>query len=86
MKRFRLSTLLLLVAITALGVALVAQQERAARREAELRAKIKEWEDTDTSIRWQEMNERRRRRYGPWNDQDTGKRQAVKPRAEDGER
>lgn len=86
MKRFRLSTLLLLVAITALGVALVAQQQRAARREAELRAKIKEWEETDTAIRWQEMNERRLRRYGLRNDQDAGKRQAVKANIEDGER
>ena len=36
MKRFRLSTLLLLVVIAALSLALVIQERRAARREAEL--------------------------------------------------
>jgi hypothetical protein len=36
MKRFRLSTLLLLVVIAALSLALVMQERRAARREAEL--------------------------------------------------
>jgi hypothetical protein len=36
MRRFRLSTLLLLVVITALVVALVVQHDRAARREVEL--------------------------------------------------
>jgi hypothetical protein len=36
MKRFRLSTLMLLVVITALCVALLVQHDRAARREAEL--------------------------------------------------
>jgi hypothetical protein len=36
MKRFRLSTLLLLVIIAALSVALVVQERRAARREADL--------------------------------------------------
>jgi hypothetical protein len=40
MKRFRLSTLLLLIAISALGVALVVQQQRAARREAELQRRL----------------------------------------------
>ena len=38
MRRFRLSTLMLLIAIAALSVALIMQQQRAARREAELRA------------------------------------------------
>ena len=40
MKRFRLSTLLLLVVIVALSLALVVQQRRAARREAELQARL----------------------------------------------
>jgi hypothetical protein len=40
MRRFRLSTLLLLIVIAALGVALVVQQQRAARREAELRGQM----------------------------------------------
>ena len=35
-KRFRLSTLLLLIVIAALSLALVAQERRAARREADL--------------------------------------------------
>ncbi len=38
MRRFRLSTLMLLIAIAALSVALIMKQQRAARREAELRA------------------------------------------------
>jgi hypothetical protein len=42
MKRFRLSTLMLLVVIAALGVALVVQHRRAARREAELEARLAE--------------------------------------------
>lgn len=64
MKRFRLSTLLLLVVIVGLVFALVAQQRQAERREAALRAEIKNWEQTDTNIRWTEMNERRLRRNG----------------------
>jgi hypothetical protein len=40
MKRFRLSTAMLLIVIAALCVALVAQQRRAAHREAELRARL----------------------------------------------
>jgi hypothetical protein len=40
MKRFRLSTLMLLVVIAALVVALAVQQRRAARREAELQARL----------------------------------------------
>jgi hypothetical protein len=38
MKRFRLRTLMLLIVIAALGVAVVVQQWRAARREVELQA------------------------------------------------
>jgi hypothetical protein len=49
MRRFRLSTLLLLVAIAALGIALVVQQHRAARREAELRAQLTE---KDALVDW----------------------------------
>ncbi len=41
MKRFRLSTLKLLIVIAALCVALVVQERRAARREAELLAWMK---------------------------------------------
>jgi hypothetical protein len=40
MKRFRLSTLLLLVVISALVVALLVQHDRAARREDELKYEI----------------------------------------------
>ena len=40
MKRFRLSTLMLLIVIVAMGVALVVQHQRAARREAEIRAEL----------------------------------------------
>jgi hypothetical protein len=40
MKRFRLSTLMLLIVIAALSIALVVQQQRAARREAELEARL----------------------------------------------
>jgi HAMP domain-containing protein len=40
MKRFRLSTLLLLVVIAALVIALAVSQNRAAQREAELRAQL----------------------------------------------
>jgi len=40
MKRFRLSTLLLLVVIAALSLALVMQERRAARREAELEFRL----------------------------------------------
>ncbi len=39
MKRFRLSTILLLVVIVALSLALVVQERRAARREADLEFK-----------------------------------------------
>jgi hypothetical protein len=40
MKRFRLSTLMLLIVIAALGIGLFVQQRRAARREAELQARL----------------------------------------------
>src|SRR5262249_7576457 len=40
MRRFRLSTLLLLVVIVALVIALVVRERRAARREAKLQAEI----------------------------------------------
>jgi hypothetical protein len=40
MKRFRLSTLMLLIVIAALCVALVVQQQRASRREAELQSRL----------------------------------------------
>ena len=40
MKRLRLSTLMLVVVIAALGTALVVQQRRASRREAQLRAQL----------------------------------------------
>jgi hypothetical protein len=39
-KRFRLSTLMLLIVIAALCVALSVQRDRAARREAELQARL----------------------------------------------
>jgi hypothetical protein len=45
MKRFRLSTLLLLVVIAALSLALVMQERRAARREAELQFRLVIMED-----------------------------------------
>ena len=44
MKRFRLSTLMLLVVIAAQSTTLVVQHERSVRREAELDAKIKRLE------------------------------------------
>jgi hypothetical protein len=40
MKRFRLSTLMLLIVIAALSIGLVVQQRRTARREAELQARL----------------------------------------------
>jgi uncharacterized protein HemX len=40
MKRFRLSTLLLLVVIVGLAIALVIQERRATRREAHLQAEL----------------------------------------------
>jgi hypothetical protein len=40
MKRFRLSTLMLLVVIVALTAGLVVQSNRSARRETELRARL----------------------------------------------
>ena len=40
MKRFRLRTLILRIVIAALGIAVVVQQRRAARREAKLQAQL----------------------------------------------
>jgi hypothetical protein len=40
MRRIRLSTLMLLIVITALVAALVVQRQRAARREAELQSRL----------------------------------------------
>ena len=40
MTRFRLSTLMLLIVIAGLCVALIVQHNRAARREAELQARL----------------------------------------------
>jgi hypothetical protein len=40
MRRFRLSTLMLLIVIAALSLTLVVQQRQATRREAELRAQL----------------------------------------------
>jgi hypothetical protein len=40
MRRFRLSTLLILIVIVALIIALVVREQRAARREAKLQAEI----------------------------------------------
>jgi hypothetical protein len=64
MKRFRLSTLMLLIVIAALGTALVVQHRQAARREAELRAKIDELEQAGMADEWRKMSDRRIRRYG----------------------
>ncbi len=40
MRRFRMSTLMLLIAIAALSMALLVQHHRATRREAEMRARL----------------------------------------------
>jgi hypothetical protein len=40
MRRFRLSTLMLLIVLAALGIALVVHYRRAARREVELQARL----------------------------------------------
>jgi hypothetical protein len=40
MKRFRLSTLMLLILIAAFGIALVVQHQRASRREAEFQSRL----------------------------------------------
>jgi hypothetical protein len=40
MKRFRLSTLMLLIVIAALSITLMVQERRAARREVQLQAEI----------------------------------------------
>jgi hypothetical protein len=68
MKRFRLSTLMLLIVIAALGIALVMQHRRAARREAELQArlngaesKVFMLEQRNLVKQWQTLSESRRR-------------------------
>jgi type II secretory pathway pseudopilin PulG len=68
MKRFRLSTLMLLIVIAALGVALVVQQRRAARREAELQARLNAAANTISTLerqnllkQWQMLSSSRRR-------------------------
>ena len=57
MKRFRLSTLMLLIVIAALCVALVVQRQRAARREAESQTRIQMLGDNldRTTIRNKEL-------------------------------
>jgi hypothetical protein len=47
LKRIRLSTLMLLVVIAALGITVVVQQRRSAHREAELQARIAELESIE---------------------------------------
>ena len=85
MKRFRLSTLMLLVVIAALSTALVVQHDRALRREHGLRTKIKELEETDMMIRWHELSEHRLRRHRPY--QAPEERLTVEPmKVENGER
>jgi urease accessory protein UreH len=64
LKRFRIGTLMLIIVIAALGTALVVQHNRALRREAELKAKIRELEQADLIVRWREMSERRLRQFG----------------------
>jgi uncharacterized protein HemX len=73
LKRIRLSTLMLLVVIAALGITVVVQQRRSARREAELQARIAELEASNMSNQWREMSERRIRRYGLAVDRAIGK-------------
>jgi hypothetical protein len=51
MKRFRLRTLMLLIAIVGLSIALVVLQRRASRREAELQARLS---DAEKKIFWLE--------------------------------
>ena len=91
MKRFRLSTLMLLIVIAAMSTALVVQHDRAVQREVRLRAKIKGLEQsevrlrakikgleqTEISIRWSEMSERRLRRYQSSGEQRGEKRESV---------
>jgi hypothetical protein len=98
MKRFRLSTLLLLVVVAAMGIALVVQHERARRweaelraeinrREAELRAETKRLDQVELSNRWREMNKYRLQQSQRSRDQAAEKSQSVSPAvAGDGER
>jgi hypothetical protein len=94
MKRFRLSTLLLLVVVAAMGIALVVQQERARRweaeinkREAELRAESKRLDQVELSERWRRMNRYRLQQSQRSRDQAAEKSQSVRTAvAGDGER
>jgi type II secretory pathway pseudopilin PulG len=58
MKRFRLRTLMLLIVIAALGIAVVVQQRRAARREAELQAQLELLNDKYDNMQLLLKNER----------------------------
>jgi hypothetical protein len=69
MKRFRLSTLVLLIVIAALGMDLLIQFNRAFRRDAELRARLaqpgplflkQQREDAELRAYIEEMQRRRR--------------------------
>jgi hypothetical protein len=81
MRRFRLSTLMLMIVIAALGIALVVQQRRAARREAELLArlngaesKVFMLEQRNLLKQWQALSESRSRsKRQPNSDRDDGK-------------
>jgi hypothetical protein len=55
MKRFRLSTLMLLIVIAALIVALVVQDRRAARRELELRLRMESMAESYERIATQQV-------------------------------
>jgi type II secretory pathway pseudopilin PulG len=68
MRRFRLSTLMLLIVIAALGIALAVQQRRTARREAELQARLNTVENKLSTLerqnlvkQWQMLSSSRRR-------------------------
>jgi hypothetical protein len=68
MKQFRLGTLMFLIVITALGFALLMQQQRAARREAELQARLNAAENKLSTLerqnlvkQWQMLSSSRRR-------------------------
>jgi hypothetical protein len=78
MKRFRLSTLMLLIVVAALATALVVQSDRAARREAELRSRISKLEAIDTMIQLHEANERRWQ-YGPRGDEANERHPTIEP-------
>ena len=52
MKRFRLSTLMLLIVIAALSIALVVRKRRSARREAKLRTELADLQARRVQYRW----------------------------------